>query len=94
MNINWDRFTQTKYAWGFVCLLFVISLASDSGIRYLIKLKWEIHSIKKNIAEIEKQNKELEAKAQLTRNNPKLMEIYARTKLGMVKPDETVYEIK
>ena len=94
MNINWDRFTQTKYAWGFVCLLFIISLVSDRGIRYLIKLKWEIHSIKKDIAEIEKQNKELEERSSLIRNNPKLMEIYARTKLGMVKPDETIYEIK
>ena len=94
MNINLDRFTQTKYAWGFVGLLFIISMVSDRGIRYLVKLKWEIHSIKKEIAEIEKQNKELEVKASLTRNNPKLMEIYARTKLGMVKPDETVYEIK
>lgn len=94
MSVNWDRFTQTKYAWGFVGLLFIISMVSDRGIRYLIKLKWEIHSIKKDIAEIEKQNKELEAKASLTRNNPKLMEIYARTKLGMVKPDETIYEIK
>jgi cell division protein FtsB len=94
MNINWDKITQIKYAWAFVGLLFIISLISNTGIRYLIKVKWEIRSIKKEIAEIEKQNKELEQKAQLTRNNPKLMEIYARTKLGMVKPDETVYEIK
>ena len=94
MSINWDRFTQTKYAWSLVGLLLLISLISDRGIRYLVKLRWEIHSIKKDIAEIEKQNKALEEKAALTRNNPKLMEIYARTKLGMVKPDETVYEIK
>lgn len=94
MNINWDKVIQTKYAWAFVALLFVISLISDSGIRYLIKLKWNIHTMKNEIAAIEKQNKELEEKATLTRNNPKLMELYARTKLGMVKPDETVYEIK
>ena len=94
MRINWDKITQIKYAWAFVAMLFVISLISDSGIRYLIKLRWNIYTIKKEIAEIEKQNKELEEKSSLTKNNPKLMELYARTKLGMVKPDETVYEIK
>ncbi len=94
MSINWDKIIQPKYAWAFVALLFVLSLISDSGVRYLIKLRWSIHTIKKEIAAIEKQNKELEEKASLTRNNPKLMELYARTKLGMVKPDETVYEIK
>ena len=94
MNINWDKFTQTKYAWGFVGLLFVISLVSDNGIRYLIKLKLEIQNTKKDIAEIEQKNEELEQKIKITRNNPRIMEIYARTKLGMVRPDETVYEIK
>jgi cell division protein FtsB len=94
MSINWDKIIKIKYAWGLVALLFVLSLISDSGIRYLVKLRWGIHTIKKEIAVIEQQNKELEGKASLTRNNPKLMELYARTKLGMVKPDETVYEIK
>jgi len=94
MKINWDKVTQTRYAWGVVVLLLILSFASDNGIRYLIKLRYEIRGIKKEIVELEKQNKELEQKLQTTRNNPKLMEIYARTKLGMVKPDETVYEIK
>jgi len=94
VNINWDKITRLRYAWGFVALLFVISLISNSGIKYLIKLKWGIRTIKQEIAAIEKQNKELEEKSVLTRNNPRLMELYARTKLGMVKPDETVYEIK
>ena len=94
MSINWDKIIQTKYAWTFVALLFVLSLISDSGIRYLVKLRWNIRSIKKEIAVIELQNKELEEKTSLARNNPKLMELSARTKLGMVKPDETVYELK
>ena len=94
MKINLDKIIQIKYAWALVFLLFIISLISDSGIRYLIKLRWGIHTIKKEIALIEQQNKNLEEKSNLTKNNPKLMELYARTRLGMVKPDETVYEIK
>ena len=94
MNINWDKIMLPKYAWGIVALLLLISLISDNGLRYLIKIRWQIRSIKKDIVELEKQNRTIEEKLALTRNNQKMMELYARTKLGMVKPDETVYEIK
>ena len=93
-TMNWDKIMKPKYAWIFVGVLFIISLISDSGVYYLIKLKSETSSIKSEIKELEKESLEFEEKIKTTKDNPKLMELYARTKLGMVRPDETIYEKK
>jgi cell division protein FtsB len=85
---------KVKYALVIVGVLLLISLASNNGIRYMLKIHSEISKVKKEIAEIEKDSKVQDAKLQEVRDNPRLIEIYARTKLGMVRPDETVYEIK
>ena len=70
-----------------------MSLFSNNGIRYLVKIHSEIGKVKREIVAMEQENKAQEAKLQEVYNNPRLIEIYARSKLGMVKPDEIVYEI-
>ncbi len=85
---------KIKYALIVVGLLVLQSLISSNGIRYIFKINNEIKKVKKEIAEIKKENVEQKIKLQELKDNPKLLEIYARTKLGMVRPDDTIYEIK
>jgi len=92
--MNYNRILRPRFAWIFVGLLMLLSLISHSGIKYLIELRMNMAQTKKDIQEINKENIEYEAKIKETRDNPKAMETLARTKLGMVKPDETVYELK
>jgi cell division protein FtsB len=94
MESNLHSYMRPKYALAAVGVLLLISLASSSGIRYMFKIHSEIRKVKREIAAIEKESKLEEAKLQGVKDNPRLLEIYARTKLGMVKPDEIVYEIK
>jgi len=94
MESNLNGYIRVKYALAFATLLLLISIASDNGIRYLFKIRGEINKVKKEIAEIEQESREQETKLKEVRDDPRLLEIYARTKLGMIKPDETVYEIK
>jgi cell division protein FtsB len=85
---------KPKYAIIVVGLLFLHSLISDSGIIKMFKIRSEISKIKKEIQEIQAQSEEQEKRLEEIQNNPRLIETYARTKLGLIKPNETVYEIK
>jgi len=80
LSFKYSKYMKPKYAIIVVGLLFLHSLISDSGIIKMFKIRSEISKIKKEIQEIQ--------------NNPRLIETYARTKLGLIKPNETVYEIK
>ncbi|MFH1222995.1 MAG: septum formation initiator family protein [Pseudomonadota bacterium] len=92
--MEWNRIMRPKYAWLFVALLMVLSLISNNGVRYLFKIRANMFETTKSIEDINKENAEYEKKISETRDNPKVMEILARTRLGMVKSDETVYRIK
>ena len=72
----------------------LISIFSNTGIRQLVKIRWDIYKNKKDIKELEIQNNALRAKISEIKQNPRMMEVYARSKLGMVRSDEIVYEIK
>lgn len=87
-------YIKVKYALLLVSLLILHSLISSNGTRYIFKINSEIKKVKKEIAEIKKENLEQKIKLKEVQDNPKLLEIYARTKLGMVKTDEIIYEIK
>jgi cell division protein FtsB len=89
-----ERLMQAKYGWYFAILLLLISIFSNTGIRQLVKIRWDIYKNKKDIKELEIQNNALRAKISEIKQNPRMMEVYARSKLGMVRSDEIVYEIK
>ncbi|HOW16195.1 MAG TPA: septum formation initiator family protein [bacterium] len=89
-----ERLMQAKYGWYFAILLLVVSIFSNTGIRQLVKIRWDIYKNKKDIKELEIQNNALRAKISEIKQNPRMMEVYARSKLGMVRSDEIVYEIK
>ncbi len=89
-----ERLMQPKYGWYFAILLLLISIFSNTGIRQLVKIRWDIYKNKKDIKELEIQNNALRAKISEIKQNPRMMEVYARSKLGMVRSDEIVYEIK
>ncbi len=89
-----ERLMQPKYGWYFAIILLAISLISGTGLRQVIKIRWDIHRNNKDIKELEIKNAGLRAKISEIKQNPRMMEVNARSKLGMVRPDETVYEIK
>ncbi len=94
MDQNINGYLKPKYALMIVGVFVLQSLISSNGIRYLFRIEHEIRKVKREIASIQAENKEQETKLKEVYNNPRLFEVYARTKLGMVKPDEIVYEIK
>lgn len=89
-----ERLMQPKYGWYFAIFLLIVSLISGTGLRQLIKIRWDIHKNNKDIKALELDNSALRAKISEIKQNPRMMEVYARSKLGMVRSDETVYEIK
>ena len=94
MDSNVSGYMKVKYALIIVSVFFAHSLISSSGVRYLFKINNEIRKVRHEIRAIQEENKEQEAKLKEAQSNPRLMEIYARTKLGMVRSDEVIYEIK
>ncbi len=92
MKLN--KFIKIKYALLVLLGFLLLSLSSKGGLLYLIRLNNSINELKTEIKKTEKQNQEYENKIQELYSNPKLFEIYARTKLGMVKKDEIIYELK
>jgi len=85
---------QAKYGWYFAITLLIISLISGTGLRQLVKIRWDIRKNKTDIKNLEIQNAALKAKISEIKQNPHMMEVYARSKLGMVKPNEIVYDTK
>jgi cell division protein FtsB len=85
---------KPKYALIFVGLLFLHSLISDSGIIKMFRVRSEIRKVKKEISDIQSNSQQQEKKLNEVHKNPRLIETYARTKLGLIKPNETVYEMK
>ena len=94
MDSNLSGYMKVKYALIIVSIFIAHSLISTNGVRYIFRINNEIRKVKSEIRTIQEENKEQEAKLKEAQNNPRLLEIYARTKLGMVRPDEVIYEIK
>ena len=88
------KYMKPRYALTIVGILFVYSLISDSGIIKMLNIRKEIRKVKKDIENIQSNSKQQKKKLEEIQNNPRLIETFARTKLGLIKPDETVYEIK
>lgn len=85
---------QAKYGWYIAVAFLVISLISGSGLRQLIKIRWDIRKNNIDVEDLIRENMALKAKINEIKNNPRMMEVNARSKLGMVKANEIVYEIK
>ncbi len=94
MNPKYVKYMKPKYALIFVGLLFLHSLISDSGIIKMFRVRSEIRKVKKEISDIQSNSQQQEKKLNEVHKNPRLIETYARTKLGLIKPNETVYEMK
>lgn len=94
MNPRYVKYMKPKYALMVVGLLFLHSLISDSGIIKMLRVRSEIRKVKKEIGDIQANSLKQEEKLEEIHKNPRLIETYARTKLGLIKPNETVYEMK
>jgi cell division protein FtsB len=88
------RFLKPGYALLITLVLVIISLNSKSGILYLFQLKKEIQTLRDENEKLKLSNDDIHHTIKELGDNPKLIESMARSKLGLVSPDEIVYEIK
>jgi len=67
------RMMTLKYALYISAALLALSIASNSGIRQLISMKWDIYKSKKDINVLKENNLALQTKILELRNNPRLI---------------------
>jgi cell division protein FtsB len=75
-------------------LLIILLFTGSEGIVSYINKKRDIKKIEDEISLLEKKNDEYIEKIKELETNPKLIEVIARTKLGMVKENEIVYKVQ
>jgi cell division protein FtsB len=93
-NIFMKRFLKPIYALLIILILAVISLHSSSGVIYIFDLKKEIGMLRAENEKLKVSNEDLRNNIKELETNNKLIESMARSKLGLVSPDEIVYEFK
>ena len=83
--------------WGLIIIIALVVLAAGYIFFALIEQQADINQLKREkqavLEEIEKEEKDLKKMQQLSKQTQSLdyIEKQAREKLGMVRPDETVY---
>ena len=65
----------------------------DGGIREVLTLKRELAAMERSIQRMEDLNRQLEAEVKDLKNGLKAVEERARSELGMIKSDETFYQV-
>lgn len=75
-------------------LLLIVLFYSDRGIIHLNKLKEERDNLEITNREILEENRKLLLKIDRIKKDPKYIEDEARKKLGLVRPDELIIQLK
>lgn len=88
---------QRERFWLFAALLVVVlfllaTLFGERGIMREVQYKRQKEKLEQELGKVEAQNTELRQEIEALRNNRKYIEGIARRELGMVKPDEIVYQ--
>ena len=80
--------------WFFVLVLFLLGFAifGDRGVLHVYKTYLQKTELEEKIGELEKTNAELRQEIDALRNDLKVIENIARRELGMVRPDELIYQ--
>jgi cell division protein FtsB len=82
----------------FLCALILalslILVYSNQGLRYLQQLQVEKEELERANRELAEENRRLLLKIDRIKKDPRLIEDEARKKLGLVKPDETIYRLR
>ncbi len=76
----------------FFCLVTVTSYYKENGLKDVGKLKQAIISVKKEKSDIRLENERIRQELSSLNNSNAYVESIAREQLGLVKPNEVVYE--
>lgn len=81
-------------AWFFLLVLLLLGFAlfGDRGVLKVFKSYQQKTELEEKISELEKSNVELRREIDALHNDLKTIENIARRELGMVRPDEQVYQ--
>lgn len=76
------------------CLLFILffTVFGERGLLRIYEMKREKESIDRSISELNTENQKLRLSIEALRNDPHHLERIARKELGLVRPNEVVYQ--
>ena len=77
---------------GFLVVMILISIFGEKGLLKVNRLKKSYINLGQEVEELTKENEKLSQEIQSLKNDPIYIESIARTKLGLVKPNEIVYQ--
>ena len=76
-----------------VCLGLILAY-SDQGLMHLFELRQEQAKLQEANEELREENRRLMLKIDRIKKDPRYIEEEARKKLGLIRPDETIYRLK
>ena len=71
----------------------LVLLYNDQGIRRLQELRLEMERLEQDNATLREENRLLMQQIERIKTDPRYIEDEARKKLGLVRPDETIYKL-
>ncbi|MBI3609712.1 MAG: septum formation initiator family protein [Nitrospirae bacterium] len=104
---RWNRSKETverhqklrrRIVWGIglavSVYLFVPLIIGDMGLAKYFKMRRTYYRLQQEIQHLSDENKKIEDEIRALRSDPIEIEQSARTRLGLVRPGETVYQFK
>ncbi len=76
------------------CIFFILvfTIFGERGLLRIYELNQEQKQIDKRIAEIQHENQKIRITIDALRKDPQKIEMIARQELGLVKPNEIIYQ--
>lgn len=93
MSIFSSRKFYVVFLSSFIAALAVILIYSDKGLIKLSELQAEQIRLEKDLVLAREENRRLLEQIDRIKKDPKYIEDEARKKLGMIRPDETIYRL-
>lgn len=92
MKLIWKRIVKySKFTVLFTAVAAIAILAGEKSLTHKSKLGEKRAQLQKENQSLAVEIRSLERKVTLLRDNPKTIQKVAKKKLGMARPDETVY---
>lgn len=79
------------WRWFLAALVLIGFFLSSENVRTYWKKKQQLKRMEKNLAQIREQNQQLSMEIQRIKMDPRIIEQYARTELGLIQPGEIEY---
>lgn len=88
-----EKIISIKFALLIAVFMILYSLIYKNDFNYYNNIKTNIKELEIEIANLKNENTKLSEQILDLKNNKRILEIKARTELGLVKEDEIIYEI-